>query len=57
LQPTASSVPRLLKEHVTAKDMQSSAPSNSYFIEEKTLEQKNLLCNKKNRKLFMSAFV
>lgn len=29
LQPTASDEPRRLKEQVTAKDMQSSAPSNS----------------------------
>lgn len=29
LHPTASSVPLLLKEHVTAREIQSKAPSNS----------------------------
>lgn len=32
LQPTANSVPLLLNVHVTAIDIQSNAPSNSYFI-------------------------
>jgi hypothetical protein len=33
LHPTASKVPRLLNVHVTASEIQSNVPSNSYKID------------------------
>ena len=45
LQPTASSVPRLLKAHVTGIERQSSVPSNSYNRTRMQVTIKWIQCN------------